>query len=263
MLLIIIIVSVLIAATITIRSLRKPLVGDLHLIDGGVKKGKTAHAVMLVIKLHKKAMRKWKKHGKNGTAPVLYSNVPIINYPYTPITKELLEMKVAPVPGSIFYINEVSLLSGSKDIKNEYINDTFLKFYKLCSHITMGGKVILDTQNVFDMHYTIKRSLSTYWHIKNAITIPKIGILQLIECREVVDPEIRTEQQLQMEDNAENIIKKLTPRSKFIAFVPATVWKKYDRYAYHSLVEGKEEYSDNIITKEGKVDKILRYRQEK
>lgn len=266
MLVIIIILSIAILIAYSIHEIRKPRIGRLHLISGGVKTGKTCHAVDIAIQKHKQAVKRWQKQQRRQPTdekpPRLYSNMPLKNYRYYPLTLDIVTLKERVPNGSIIYVNEVSLFSGSMDIKNDEINDVLTKFYKLCAHLTKGY-VILDTQNPMDMHYTAKRSLSTYWHIVATLKIPFVGLLSLMEARELVDHDVQTPSgDAQKRTMAKEAIEHILPKRIFIRFVSGRIWGKYDQYAYYSLVKDSPvcDESKAIYTEEGQTNTVVRLR---
>ena len=136
--------------------------GNLTLVTGGVKTGKTQLTVALAVKQYRKQLRKWRaacrKARKRFEAlpekPLLYSNMPIGRRgdTYAPLTIDLVTCKERFRYGSVIYYNEASLIAGSKDIKDEELNDHLLKFFKLIAQYTMGGYLFLDTQSPQDVH---------------------------------------------------------------------------------------------------------------
>lgn len=248
MILIIIVASV-IAGLIFMGYLKRLRYGNLTLITGGVKTGKTQLSVCLVYKTYAKQLRRWRRACRKAKRkyeafpekPLIYSNMPIGKYgmEYCPLTLDLITGKQRFAYGSVIYYNEASLIAGSKDIKNEELNDHLLKFFKLCAHFTKGGYVILDTQSPQDVHYTIKRSLSTYYDIIRRITLPFVSLIWLRE-NKLVDGEntVAIDTQIDPQD-------KLAEGGKKWYFRPILNkwWKYYDQYAYSSLVEDLEPFT--------------------
>lgn len=242
----IIIVAIIIAGLILMGYLKRLRYGNLTLITGGVKTGKTQLSVCLVYKTYKKQLRKWRKACRKAKRkyqafpekPLIYSNMPLGKYgmEYCPLTLELIMGKKRFAYGSVIYYNEASLIAGSKDIKDEDLNDFLLKFFKLCAHFTKGGYVILDTQSPQDVHYTIKRSLSTYYDINKRISLPFVSLIWLRE-NKLVDGEntVAIDTQIDPQD-------KVLEGGKKWYFRPILNkwWKYYDQYAYCSLVEHLE-----------------------
>lgn len=260
---IILAIILFIVGSIIVSSYLKRLkYGNLTLVTGGVKTGKTQLSVCLVYKQYKKQVRKWKRSCKKAQRkfapmpekPLIYSNMPIGKFgmEYAPLTLDLIMGKKRFRYGSVIYYNEASLIAGSKDIKDEELNDHLLQFFKLCAHFTKGGYVFLDTQSPQDVHYTIKRSLSTYYDIQKRITLPFVSLIVLRE-NKLVDGEntVAIDTQIDPQD-------KVTEGGKKWYFRPLLNkwWKYYDQYAYVSLVESKPVEAENV-----KVKNDLRVRQ--
>ena len=214
--------------------------GNLTLISGGVKTGKTMLSVCLVRKQYKRQMRKWRRACRKARRkfkplpeePLIYSNMPL-KCDYSPLTLDLITGKERFRYGSVVYFNEMSLIAGSKDIKSEVLNDWLLRFFKLCAHETRGGYFIIDTQSPQDMHYTLKRSLSTYYFISKKIWLPFFNIIFLRE-NLLVDGEntVAVDTQTDPQDTIAEGGKKW-----YFRFISHRWWKYYDQYAYSSLTD--------------------------
>lgn len=273
MALFLIIMVVAVIAVIFYLSHKKRLnYGNLTLVTGGVKTGKTELCVALAFKQYRKQLRKWRKacrkanrrYEKLPEKPLLYSNMPIgkRGFEYAPLTLELLKREERFRYGSVVYFNEVSFIAGSKDIKDEDINDTLLSLFKLCAHETKGGYFFIDTQAPQDMHYSIKRSLSTYYTIYKRVTLPIVSLLYLRE-NVFVDGEntVALDSQVDTQDKVSEGGKKM-----YFYVLPNSWWKYYDRYAYSYLTDSKPCCSQTVkIGSESdlKVKKLLRIRKVK
>lgn len=258
MLFIIIVVAFIIAYIFLFSYLKRMRFGNLTLVTGGVKTGKTQLAVCMVYKRYKRQLAKWRRQCRRAQRkyeplpekPLIYSNMPIgkKGMVYSPLTLDLILGKTRFRYGSVVYYNEASLIAGSKDIKDEELNDHLLKFFKLCAHFTMGGYVILDTQSPQDVHYTIKRSLSTYYDIQRRITLPIVSLIVLRE-NKLVDGEntVAIDTQIDPQD-------KLVEGGKKWYFRPLLNkwWKYYDQYAYSVLVEDLPVEASEIEVEEDK-----------
>lgn len=232
------VLAAIIAVWAVLRYLRRPQIGHLHLYSGGVKTGKTAHSVKTCLALIRKQRKKARK-AKAAEMPMLYSNMPIrTKQGYKPLKLEHIKLEKRFEAGSVIYINEASLLAGSKDIRDEEVNDELLRFYKLCAHLTHGGYVVVDTQNPADNHYTCKRSLSSYWHILQTVKIPHIGLLSIVERRIIVDEDTASPAANdQKRDKVRELVENLLPRTVFVRFCPWSVLKRYDQYAYSTITD--------------------------
>lgn len=219
--------------------------GNLTLVTGGVKTGKTELCVALCFKQYRKQLAKWRRACRKARKrfeplpekPLIYSNVPIgkKGFEYAPLTLPLIKREERFRYGSVVYFNEVSFIAGSKDIKDEAINDVLLSLFKLCAHETKGGYFFIDTQAPQDMHYSIKRSLSTYYTIYRRVTLPVISLLYIRE-NVFVDGEntVALDQQIDTQDKVKDGGKKM-----YFYILPNKWWKYYDRYAYSYLTDSK------------------------
>lgn len=214
--------------------------GNLTLISGGVKTGKTMLSVCLVMKQYRRQIRKWsrqcriakRKYLPYPEKPLIYSNMPL-KCEYVPLTLDLITGKARFRYGSVVYFNEMSLIAGSKDIKNEVLNDWLLRFFKLCAHETHGGYFLIDTQSPQDMHYTLKRSLSTYYFIYKSIKLP---FFNLIWMRENIlvdgDNTVAIDTQTDPQDSVSEGGKKM-----YFRLIRHKWWKYYDQFAYSILTD--------------------------
>lgn len=270
MILLVIIGIVLLVTVVVMWKYKKQLhIGNLTLISGGVKTGKTQLSVCIVMKLYKKQLKKWRincikakiKKQSLPEKPLIYSNMPL-GCEYVPLSLDLVTGKSRFAYGSIIYLNEVSLVSGSKDIKDEIVNDWLLQMYKLCAHMTKGGYWILDTQSPQDLHYTIKRSLSTYLCIYRTIKLPHVSIMWVRE-NLLVDGEntIAIDSQTDSQDNP-----KEGGKRQYWQIVSNKYWQYYDQYAYSYLTDNLPVYTETVkLTKKSdkKVHKLVRIKEMK
>lgn len=232
--------------------------GNLTLVTGGVKTGKTQLTVCLAIKTYRKQLAKWRRKCRKARRhyeplpekPLLYSNMPIGRKgdSYAPLTLDLVTCKERFRYGSVIYYNEASLIAGSKDIKDEELNDHLLKFFKLIAHYTMGGYLFLDTQSPQDVHYTIKRSLSTYYDIWRRITLPFVSLLWIRE-NKLVDGEntVAIDTQVDPQDSIADGGKR-----QYFRFVRNKWWKYYDQYAYSCQVSDLPVADEQVIVSDDK-----------
>lgn len=218
--------------------LKIPKCGNMVLVTGGIKTGKSTLSVRMAYKTWKKQKRKvkiynficklfkykLKRFKQEKPLPLLYSNVPL-NIPYVPLTQDLLERRQRFVYGSVAYFCEASLIADSMSFKDDYINENLLLLVKLWAHETKGGYAFYDTQSIYDNHYAIKRCLSSYFYIHHSIKIP-FFILQFV--RELKFSEDNSAVNT-FEDDIENGLK--------IVVVPKSTWKLFDCYCYSVLTD--------------------------
>lgn len=261
------IVAVAVIAWYTVVHIKRLRYGNLTLVTGGVKVGKTELSVCLAETQYKAQLRKWRRACRKARKayeptpekPLLYSNMPIGRKgdKYAPITLDLMTGKKRFRYGSVVYFNEVSFIAGSKDLSDEEINDYLLKFWKLCAHETRGGYFFLDTQSPQDMHYTVKRSLSTYYHIYRRVTLPVVSFIWLRE-NMLVDGEntVAVDTHVDPQDSVLDGGKKMYFRPILNKW-----WRYYDQYAYSALTDDLPVEDTQVQIDSQKVNDLLRIKQ--
>lgn len=252
----IIIACVLILFIVTWSNYKCIKAGNLTMICGGVKTGKSQLSVREVFRRYNCARAGWKfkmlkykltskkKKEKYNLIPpeepLLYSNVPIGKKGFShlvPLSYELLTCQQRFAYKSVIYICEASLVNNCMDIKDEDVNDVLQKLYKLIAHETQGGYMYIDTQNPLDVHFGPKRSLSTYYHIYKRTPIKLFGyeFFSIIHLREMM---------LNAGDKSEEV-KNEDPQDAQHEGTKGTYWhiigrkwfKYYDRYCYSALTD--------------------------
>lgn len=216
-----------------------PKIGNLTLITGGLKTGKSTLCVRIVYKQWRKQRLKarifnllvkvlgkpFKRFRKPLLPmPLIYSNVPL-NLPYVPITKALLKREERYVYGSVAYIQESSLVADSQSHKDMILNEELLLLVKLWAHETHGGYIIFDTQSVYDNHYAVKRCLSSYLDIHHSVKIPFFVLMYVRELKYSEDGTVVNTYDSDVEDSLKLVI------------VPKKTWKLFDRYCYSVLTD--------------------------
>lgn len=222
-------------------------IGALCIVTGGVKCGKSTLSVYLTLSEYSKKLRSVKIKNffrklfrmKLHELPLIYSNVPLA-CAYVPITDDIIEdlicrEKYRFAYKSVIYIQEASLFASSMEYRNEKINDALLHFNKLIGHETCGGCLIYDTQNIGDLHYSIKRSISNYIYIQNLNK--KIPFFLIGAVRELLhneDGDITNSVNKDLEEDLKKVL------------IPKSIWKKFDSYCYSALTDDLPVYS-NVI----------------
>lgn len=214
------------------KKYKVPKLNSLVMVTGGVKCGKSTLSVHMAIKTHKKNVRKTKIRNffarllnkEQKELPLLYSNVPL-KCDYVPVTRDMLLRKERFVYGSVVYLQEASLVADSQLIKDKQINNDLLLFFKLFGHESKGGTCILDTQQIADVHYSIKRSLSEYYYVHHLTKLPFFLIAHVIESRYSDDGTIVNTEN----EDVENKLRKVIFSKR--------VWKKFDCYSYSVLTD--------------------------
>lgn len=225
------------------RKFKVPKIPCVALVTGGVKSGKSTLSVYMAIQTYNRVHRRWKirvffqrlLHKPLDEEPLLYSNIPLA-VPYVPITLELLQRKVRPRYGSVAYVNEASLLADQMlSLKKDDTNERLTLFNKLFGHETIGGVLIYDTQCVADVHYAVRRSLSSYIYVHHLEKrIPFFLIAQVREERYSDDRGVINAYTEDVEESLKKVL------------IPKRVWKQFDAYCFSCLTDGLP-VSDNVI----------------
>ena len=225
---ILILVLVAIVLYLVFKYFKSLKIGSLSLVSGGVKTGKTTLAVYLATREIKKAKLRWyirKLFGKKEEKPLLYSNIPL-KCEHVLIDKEYLLRNKRFNYKSVILISEASLFADSQLIKDQSVNQELLLFNKLIGHETKGGKLIYDTQQIQDCHYSIKRSLSSYFYIHHINKwIPFFIMAYVKEYRYSEDNSVIGTEIEDIEDTLKRV------------FIPKSVWRKFDCYCYSVLTD--------------------------
>lgn len=213
----IIFILLIVAFVFYLRKRKRLDVSSVSLITGGVKSGKSSLGVHLAIREYKRAYRKYiiRKYffGKRELEePALCSNIPVYcpsdiwhlfkKVKYLPLTNDILDRHKRLPYGSITYCGEFSLvadsMSGSITGDAEHkkylieLGERLSLFIKLYGHETGGdskhsigpGKIICDTQALADIHWGLRRNVSSCIYIERSIKW--IPFLMLFRIRELI-----------------------------------------------------------------------------
>lgn len=257
-----ILILILLGVFLFFKFFKIPKIGNLALVTGGVKTGKSLMSVYCARKVYKRAVRSTKfinffrKIFKKQPyeLPLFYSNVPV-GFDYVPVTADILTLKSRVVWGSVMYIDEASLFADSQLIKNDDINNNLLLFNKLCAHFGLS-LLMYDTQCIQDVHYSIKRSLSNYFYIHHkykCLLLPFV-ILYVQEYRYSDDGTV-------VAITGQNDLEKELKR----VIIPKSTFKFYDCHCYKKIVDGLP-YAKNVVHSTKKSDlscnKIISFRSD-
>lgn len=219
--------------------------GDMVLVSGGIKVGKTTLSIDICRKEYFTRHKKWenqckfinfknkffKKNINLPEEPLFYTTMPVA-WPYVLLTKELILREKRYAKGSVVYINEASFLASQFDYKDDYINTCLTFHNKLIGHELQGGLLVIDTQSVKDLHFAFKNCLSNYiWiHHKKSFFFfwIKLYVRELIY------------------QDGDNTFENDLENSLVEMVVPKRVWKMFDCYAYSSLTDDLP-VEDNIV----------------
>lgn len=256
----IIIILAIIALFLFLKIRKIPKLGSMTLVNGGIKTGKSTLSVFLAYRTYKKNHRIWKikeffrkifkPKNKPIEEPLLYSNIPL-KIPYVPLTKDLLNRTARFNYKSVVYICEASLIADSQLIKDKVLNEKLLLFNKLFAHETRGGSIFYDTQSISDLHYSIKRSLSSYLYIHHTFKYCPVFLLMWVqEYKYNDDGTVINTVQGDLEDNQFKLI-----------IVPKSVWKKFDCYCYSSMTDNLPVENKKKVAVVLKVEDLVSFKE--
>lgn len=263
----------LIAAALILYFLIKiskiPKFGNMVLVTGGVKTGKTTMSVWLAVRQYWRQLRKYyiynyvlypmfhrigklKKKMKLREKPLFYSNVPVAVKNYVPLTTDLIERKKRFRYGSVIYMCESSLVADSQAIKDAYVNEEMLLLNKLIAHETKGGYLFYDTQSISDNHYAVKRCLSSYFYIHHMRKIPFVCLAWVRELKYSEDNSTVNNFESDVEDTLQLVV------------IPKKVWKLFDCYCYSALTDNLPVVDETQeVGDDKKARKIISFREYK
>lgn len=104
-------------------------------------------------------------HKPEPEEPLFYTNISVAGVRFVPVTLDILYRRVRVARKSVMFLSETSLIADSMTVKDALLNEEINVFFKLYGHESHGGKCIIETQNVLDNHYAIKRCLTFYYNI--------------------------------------------------------------------------------------------------
>lgn len=239
----IILICVIVVLFLVSRVLKIPKLGNMVLVTGGVKTGKSTMSVWLSVRQYYRNLRKYYiynyvlypafhwipigafKRMKLREKPLYYANVPVAVKNFVPLTLDLIERRERFRYGSVIYLCEASLVADSQLIKDPFTNESLLVYCKLIAHETKGGSIFLDTQSIADLHYGWKRCLSTYLYIHHMRKIPFFCLCWVRELIYSDDNSAVNTFQTDVEDTLKLVV------------IPKSVWKMFDCYCYSVLTD--------------------------
>lgn len=245
-----------------------PKIGAICVFVGGVKSGKSAVSVGCAISNYKRALRSWRLScffrkffnlfRRNKLVlpekPLLYSSIPISGFDYVPLTRDHLLRKKRFNYKSVVLIDEASLVADSQLIKDKDINTSLLLFFKLFGHETHGGKCIVNTHCISDLHYALKRTTSQYFYLHHLSKyIPLFTLAYVREERYSEDGATVNA----YNDDVEDSMKRVIMRS--------SIFKRYDPFCFSTLTDDLPVQNDTVYIPKGeslKADYIVSFRPE-
>lgn len=218
------------------RHFKRLVIPNVYLISGAVKTGKTLLSVHLAKKEYRRNIRSYYlrvlfmkllffKNKDLPKKPMLYTNIPLGRCKFNLLTMDILLQKVRIPDKSVVLIDEASLLADSTMIKDKNINNKLMRFVKLFAHYTHGGKLIIDTQSIADLHFSFKRCMNSYLYIYERTKYPFITVMKVREMLYSTDGSL-------VNNSNEDI--ELSMR-KIVIF--NRTYKDYDCYCYSSFTD--------------------------
>ena len=234
-----------------------PKIGALAVFVGGVKSGKSGVSVGCAISNWNRIHRHWKfscifvkfinmfrrKKLPLPEEPLIYSTIPLRGISYVQVTREHLLRKVRFNYKSVVLIDEASLIADSQLIKDKEINTELLLFFKLFGHETRGGKCIINTHCITDLHYALKRTTSQYFYMHHLSKyIPFITLAYMREERYSEDGTATNTYNEDLEDTMKRVLMR------------SSTFKRYDPYCFSVLTDNLP--VKNKIRYNGKKDSL-------
>lgn len=237
------------------------------MVTGAPKTGKSLLSVYLCNQFIFSARIKWclgfvlskfmlKKFNKDF--PEFYSNIPIVSeWGYIPVSKDMLLRQEKINEKSVVYLGEFSLVANSrlgqknttKSSKIDYdtINEELLLFTKLSGH-QFNGHLVVDSQTISDVHYSVKRVLSNYLYIHHSINLLFHKVLFV---REMMYSDDNSTVNTVGEDVEEKLKWLIVPKRKY--------YKMYDYRCYSIFTDNLTSDSMPIVPKSKKADDIVSF----
>lgn len=230
-----------------------PKLKNLTFIDGGLGTGKSCMTVRFAIGTYRKVVRNWYIYNffvwwnRKSEYPLLYSNIPLYNIDYVPLTKDLLYRDKRFNYKSVILIDECSLLIDQMEYKNAELNERLSEFFKLLRHMSRGGYCIVNSQSISDMHYSFRYCLNDYFYIHSKLRLPFISILKIQEFVYSADNSVQQINDKDIEDNTKLFI----IRNKY--------FKRYDPYVYSGFTDKKKRQCKVVHIDDRKKLKVKQY----
>ncbi len=233
MYIILIIIAVVLLILILVYS-RAPYMGCLTLFTGALKSGKTMTALKCSLKKYRTARIRWKLaciwrkiiRKPLPEEPLFYTNIAVAGVAYVPVTLDILYRRVRIARKSIMFLSETSLIADSMTLKDALLNEEINLFFKLYGHESHGGKCIIETQNVLDNHYAVKRCMTFYYNIDANFSLP---FFKLVRFYKVFFSEDKT---------ISNVVCLNDKVEYSYMLIPKSIFTRYDSYTYSWLTDG-------------------------
>lgn len=224
------------------RLFKVPHFGALTCITGGVKTGKSALTIHFALKEYRRVKFRYYIScvfakiffRKKPEKPLLYSNIPLYKVDYVPLTTDILLRKQRIAYRSIVILDEASLVADSQLIKDKKVNVQLMLFFKLFGHESHGGKCFVNSHCLSDLHYSLKRTTSTYYYVHHLSKLPFFSCFKLREERYSDDGTV-------VNTYSEDVDKSLL---RVLCF--NRVYKRYDAFCYSKLTDSLPVCCDTV-----------------
>lgn len=249
---ILIIIGLVLLLVLYYKWFRVPTFGNLIVVSGAVKAGKSTMSFRLAQKQYQRQLWKYRfkryiafpickkilrKDVSKPEVPLFYSNIPCAVKNFSPLTEELILRTQRFRYGSVIYCDEASLVADSQLIKNIETNERLLLFNKLIGHETKGGYLIYNTQSIGDLHYAIKRCTGSYFYVHHNVKLPGFVVMYFREL--FFSDDMGTSSAINVSDkDIEHELRRI--------IVPKSVWKRFDCYCYSSFTDDLP-VSDEVV----------------
>lgn len=225
-------IAIILIVLIVIYS-RAPYIGCLTLITGALKSGKTLMGLRCALRKYKMACIMWKLKclwrrliGQiEPEKPLFYTNIAVAGVRFVPVTLDILYRRVRVAHKSVMFLSETSLIADSMTVRDALLNEEINTFFKLYGHESHGGKCIIETQNVLDNHYAIKRCLTFYYNIDANFTLPFFKLVRFYKVFYSDDDTVR------------NVVSLNSKVDYSYMLIPKSMFTRYDSYTYSWLTD--------------------------
>lgn len=185
------------------------------------------------LRKYKSALLRWKLsclwmriiHKPEPEEPLFYTNISVAGVRFVPVTLDILYRRVRVARKSVMFLSETSLIADSMTVKDALLNEEINVFFKLYGHESHGGKCIIETQNVLDNHYAIKRCLTFYYNIDANFSLPFFKLVRFYKVFYSDD------------DSVKNVVSLNSSVEYTYMLIPKSMFTRYDSYTYSWLTD--------------------------
>lgn len=254
---IVVLVLVAVVAFLYFRFFKIPKIKNVVFVDGAPGAGKTFYCVNLAIRLYKAEIRRFRLRKAflfvlsrfsflKGVfvrfrdaygaleEPMLYSNIPLRCIKFCPLTIDILLRKVRIPYHSVILFDEISICVDQFDYKDRDVSDALKDFFKLSRH-EFRGHIVINSQSVNDLHYSIKSVMSEYFYVHHRTKLPFISILSIQELAYSADSSANNIVNA-FTDDLESTLKKVVVFNRY--------YRYFDSYCFSILTDSLSVFDD-------------------